>query len=307
MNKVLVTGAAGFIGSHTVEYLESKKFKVLGLDNFSSGKIENTKEFRGTVELCDVMDIDLLERVFDKFRPDSVIHLAAQSAITTAWDDPQKDMEVNILGSLNIATLSKRYEVKKVVFSSTAAVYGKGNRFSSSFENDKCEPDTPYGVSKLASEHYFNILFPNCLALRYANVYGPRQVPIGENQLVARALSHFIKGDDFHVVGDGNQKRDFVFVGDIVHANYLALLYDNQPHEKIFNVASGHSISVNRVLQEIEMWFDVKGYKWVHTKEQDLRGNVYMNGSKFRRATGWSPVINIASGIDLTANWWHGK
>ena len=300
--KVLITGAAGFIGSHTADYLIAKRMKVLALDNFSTGKTENLKEFRGSIELCDVTDINMLEVVFNKFRPDSVIHLAAQSAITTAWSDPEKDMKVNIEGTVNIINMCRKYEVKKLVFSSTAAVYGKSGFFASN-EKHTCNPDTPYGISKMSAEQYIRLLFPNHVILRYANIYGPRQVPVGENQLVARALSHLIKGDSFQVVGDGKQKRDFVFVGDVAHANYLALTGSKFG---TFNIASGKSHAVNDVLWEIEDYYDVP-YQWSHTKKNDERGNVYMNGNKFKDKFGWSPVIDLQSGIDLTIKWWEKK
>lgn len=300
--KVLITGAAGFIGSHTADYLVSKRMKVLALDNFSTGKTENLKEFKGSLELCDVTDIKMLEVVFNKFQPDSVIHLAAQSAITTAWSDPEKDMKVNIEGTVNVINMCRKYEVKKLVFSSTAAVYGKAGFFASN-EKHICNPDTPYGISKMSAEQYIRLLFPNHVILRYANIYGPRQVPVGENQLVARALSHLIKGDSFQVVGDGKQKRDFVFVGDVAYANYLAVTGSNFG---TFNIASGKSHAVNDVLWEIEDYYDVP-YQWSHTKKNDERGSVYMNGSKFKDTFGWSPLIDLQSGIDLTIKWWEGR
>lgn len=300
--KILVTGAAGFIGSHTVDYLSSKRYKVLALDNFSSGKSENLKEFSGSIEHCDITNLSDMEVVFNKFRPDSVLHLAAQSAITTAWQNPEKDMEVNIAGTLNVVNLCRKYDVKKLVFSSTAAVYGKSKFFASS-EKNVCNPDTPYGISKQSAEQYIRLFFPNHVILRYANIYGPRQTPIGENQVVARALSHLLKGDPFDIVGDGKQKRDFVYVGDVARANYFAITGEGTG---TFNVASGKSHSVNEVLREIELYFDVP-YRWTHTKENDKRGSVFMNGDKFRDKFGWSPICNLISGIDMTVQWWEGK
>lgn len=301
MIKVLVTGAAGFIGSHTVEYLYAKRAKVLALDNFSTGKSENLKSFDGSIEHCDILDFQDLDVVFKRFRPNAVIHLAAQSAITTAWDDPDKDMRVNIEGTVNIIKLCKKYEVRKLVFSSTSAVYGK-NGFFAVNEKDGCDPDTPYGVSKMAAEHYIRILCPNHIILRYANVYGPRQIPVGENQLVARALSHFIKSTPFQIVGDGKQKRDFVYVEDIVRANFLAVTATNA--KGTFNVASGKSVSVNNVIREIEYALKIS-YKWKNTSQNDPRGNVYLNGDRFKKVFGWSQSMNLEDGIDATVKWWE--
>lgn len=299
--KVLVTGAGGFIGSHTVDYLVSRRYKVLALDNFSTGKTENLKDFHGPVEVCDITDLKLLEMVFNKFRPDAIIHLAAQSAITIAWNDPQKDMDTNIRGTLNLLMLAKKYGVNKFVFSSTSAVYGKGNKFFSSNEQDSCSPDTPYGISKLAAEHYIRLLFPNHVILRYANIYGPRQRPIGENQVIARAFDHFIHGADFSVVGDGKQKRDFVFVGDVVYANYTALA---ERQTGTFNIASGKSLSVNRVLSALESHFGVIGYRWAHTNTKDERGSAYLSGRSFTQKFGWKPTVGLEDGITQTAEWW---
>lgn len=303
--KILLTGAGGFIGSHTAEILTERRYKVLAVDNFSTGRMENLKNFRGMISPLDITDRKNLESEFNGFRPDIVVHLAAQSAITTAWNDPDKDADVNIHGTLNLLSLAKKYGVEKFVFASTSAVYGKGNRYWASTEKDRTEPNTPYGVSKLAAEHYIRMMFPNHVIFRYANVYGPRQRPIGENQVVARAFDHFIHGADFAVVGNGNQKRDFVYVGDVAYANLFAVM-DNAIGT--FNVASGRSYSVNDVLYELEDYFDVHGYQWTRTDKQDERGSVYLSGAKIRKQMGWNPTVRLAEGIALTAEWWrNGK
>lgn len=299
--KILLTGGAGFIGSHTAELLVERRYKVLVIDNFSTGRSENLKDFRGSVGVCDITDMGDLETVFNKFRPDSVIHLAAQSAITTAWNDPVKDAEVNIRGTLNLLTLALKYNVQKFVFASTSAVYGKGHPVLSSSEKHTCEPDTPYGISKRAAEFYIQLLFPNHVILRYANVYGPRQRPIGENQVVARVFDHFIHGADFAIVGDGRQKRDFVYVSDVAHANYLALATNATG---VFNIASGRSHSVNEVLWEIEDHYGVTGYRWEHTDTKDERGSAFLSGAKAAKYMGWKPYISLPNGIALTAEWW---
>lgn len=317
--KILVTGGGGFIGSHTVDLLASRGHDVLVVDNFSNGKMENLESFKGRVEICDITYYQDLEQIFKKFWPEAIIHLAAQSAITTAWGDPIKDMKVNTGGTLNLLKLAAKFSVEKFVFSSTAAVYGPPSlewlsRFGSGFLNDpdartmtedcRTDPDTPYGISKLAAENYIRLLFPNHVILRYANIYGPRQTPIGENQVVARALDHFINGADFYVVGDGEQKRDFVFVGDVAVANYLAVTGDQTG---TFNVASGKSLSVNEILKLLEKNFGVEGYKWIHTVKQDERGSVYMSGDKIRKSFDWKANMYIQDGLNMTAAWWRMK
>lgn len=302
--KVLITGAAGFIGSHTAEYFSNRNHKVVAVDNFSVGKTENLKEFRGTIKPCDITDKKLLQVIFNDFRPDFVVHLAAQSAITTAWADPTKDLTNNVIGTLNVLALAKEYEVKKFVFSSTSAVYGKGRRFFSSEEKDSPNPDTPYGISKLACEQYIRLLFPNHVILRYANIYGPRQQPIGENQVVARAFRHFLFGDDFHVVGDGKQKRDFVYVSDIAYLNFLAATSNVTG---TFNACSQTSLSVNNVLSKLERHYGVEGYAWAHSKKQDERGSVYLNRKLIVEKFGWIPIVSMETGLEMTAEWWKGQ
>lgn len=300
--RILVSGGAGFIGSNTVNLLEKNRHKVVAVDDFSTGRIENLRGFEGTVIACDILDFKELSLLFADFKPEAVLHLAAQSAISTAYSDPARDLRVNGTGTLNLLKLSKKYEVGRFVFSSTSAVYREGRSFSALREECEARPSTPYGISKLAAEHYVRTMFPNHLILRYGNVYGPRQKAIGENQVIARAFAHFIKGDDFAIVGNGNQKRDFVFVGDIAYCNAEVL---QSGVVGTFNAASGKSYSVNQVLREIEKIYDVPGYAWAHTSENDPRGSVYINPSLIRREVGWKAMIPLADGLKQTAGWWE--
>ena len=300
--KIIVTGGAGFIGSHTCNLLEKSGHEVLVVDNFSTGKSENLQGFRGKVALADITDLELLEKAFSDFRPESILHLAAQSAITTSWDDPAKDLSANGIGTLNLLKISKKYGVRRFVFSSTSAVYresGSG-RMNEAWQ---CEPSTPYGISKLAAEQYVRAFFPNHLVLRYGNVYGERQKSIGENQVVARAFAHFINGNEFRINGNGRQKRDFVHVSDIAYANCYALT-DNVVGT--FNAATGKSFSVNEVLSILEKIYDVPGYKWEHTKTNDPRGDVNIGVGSIRREIGWVAVVKLEEGLKRTADWWNG-
>lgn len=284
---ILVTGGAGFIGSHTVAMLVKKRHNVMALDNFKTGTIENLKGVRCSINVCDVADAQKLETIFYDFCPNAVIHLAAQSAITTSLKDPTEDVRINTLGTLNVIELCKKYNAKRLVFSSTSAVYREDKRqpLFGMAENFECKPTTPYGINKLASELYIRSMFPNHLIFRYGNVYGPRQKPIGENQVIARAIYHFIKGTDFSIVGDGKQKRDFVYVDDVAFANCEAVESNTIG---TYNLSTGKSTSVNEVLQFIEEIYGVRGYKWDRTKKNDPRGSVYVNNSKFRADFGIS-------------------
>lgn len=301
--KIIVTGAAGFIGSNMVDFLIERRHKVLVVDDFSTGRLDNLKRTPFGVHPVDIRDLARMDGLFKEFRPEAVLHLAAQSAITKAWKSPMEDLSVNTEGTLHLLELCIRYNVKKFVFSSTSAVYEKGGYFAS-HEKSPCAPDTPYGISKLAAEHYIRLLFPNHVILRFANIYGPRQEPIGDNQLIARAFRHFIHGDDFAIVGDGNQKRDFVYVGDLCNALYLSLV---ENVTGTLNVASGRSVSVNEVLSEIEKVYAVPGYQWAHTSEPDGRGSVYLNASLIRNKLGWKASTPLTQGIRLTALDWEAR
>jgi len=300
--RILVTGAAGFVASHTINWLEKNGHTVFGIDNLRTGNMCNLVGFRGTFHLCDITDIELTERAFSEFKPEVVIHLAAQSAITTAIKDPQLDMEVNGIGTLNLIRLSNKYKVKRFVFSSTSAVYAETKApWGGMAEEFPKEPQSPYGVSKLAAEHYVRTMFPNHIIFRYGNIYGPRQTPIGENQVVPRAIRHFLYGDDFSVTGGGSQKRDFVYVEDIAFANFQAI--NETPGT--YNLATGKSHSVNEILREIELYFDVPGYKWNYSNKPDPRGSVHINTSKIKRELGLRLFTDLQTGISSTIKWWE--
>lgn len=301
--RILISGGAGFIGSNTIELLEKAGNKILALDNLSTGLSDNLKTFRGFFELADITNVESIERAFAEFQPHAVLHLAAQSAISIALADPQKDLRVNAIGTLNVLEMAKKYNVKRFVFASTSAVYRESRKFwqMGMTENWPAEPSNPYGISKLACEGYVRTMFPNHMILRYANIYGPKQRSIGENQVVARAFAHFVKGADFKIVGSGNQKRDFVYVGDIALCNQAALL---SGVVGTFNAASGKSYSVNQVLSEIEKVYEVPGYHWENTSQEDPRGSVYLSNKSIRKNLGWWADHGISEGIRRTYEWW---
>lgn len=299
--KILVTGGAGFIGSNTINLLEKLGHSVLALDNFVTGSTENLNGFMGKIVECDITDRKPLRSTFAEFQPEAVLHLAAQSAISVAMNAPQHDLLVNGIGTLNVINVAKEFGVKRFVFSSSSAVY------SELLQGDikevfLVEPSNPYGISKLAAEQYIRTMFPNHLILRYANIYGPRQKGIGENQVIALAFAHFIHGGDFKVVGSGDQTRDFVFVEDIAYCNLMALA---SQVVGTFNAASGRSYSVNDVLESIEKIFGVKGYKWEHTSVQDPRGSVYLDNNKIFHVLGWASKFSMEDGLLKTYDWWE--
>lgn len=302
--RILCTGGAGFIGSNTVDLLHSCNDEVFIVDNFSTGKVSNINH--RTIFECDILEYKRLEIAFQRFKPDAVLHLAAQSAITTSTINPQLDAQANILGTLNVIQLAKKYDVKRLVFSSTSAVYRESRSpWFGMKESFPREPMSPYGISKLAAEHYVRTMFPNHVIYRYGNVYGPKQVGVGENQVVARAFDHFVNDSLFHIVGNGRQKRDFIYVQDVAYANMLALY----PQGKVgtYNLATGQSHSVNEVVEAVQNYYNPKIYhKTVrHSGLEDTRGSVYINNSKFKREFKKLIFTPLEIGIRKTGRWWQ--
>jgi UDP-glucose 4-epimerase len=170
-------------------------------------------------------------------------------------------------------------------------------------ESSQILPANPYGISKLAAEYYLRCMFPASTILRFGNVYGERQVPIGDNQLIPRMIRHFKYGDTFYIHGDGKQERDFVYAGDVAQAVVNSLY--NKPG--IFNVASGQSFSVNEIAGIVEDFYGIQGYKWDHNEMQDPRRSVCMKISEAYDHLHWKPIVGIREGINRTIRWWEER
>lgn len=305
--RVLVSGGCGFIGSHVVELLASKRHDVMILDDLSTGKVEWVKDViidfpkKVNFDMCSVQRWDHVEPLIKGFQPEVIVHLAAQPAISTSWDDPLLNAQVNEIGTLNLLMSGKQNRVKRFVFASTSAIYREDSEIAS--ESSPKEPKSPYGISKLAAETYVRTLFPNSACLRFGNVYGPRQVPIGENQVVPRMLRHFLYGDDFAIHGNGEQTRDFVFVKDVAEAVMRAMW----GQVGSYNIASGTSVSVNAVARMVEAIYHVPGYKWAHTKEQDPRQQIRLDVRTAWKELGWKARRPLIDGLHATCDWWDAR
>lgn len=309
--RVLISGGAGFVGSHVYDALRQGGHSVLILDNFSTGRMENILlSDVGSDKRTDVLlfegDISIFKTVaqaFQDFKPDAVVHLAAQAAISTSVENPVLDLTVNGIGTLNVLCAAKKAGVKNFIFSSTSAVYKHtGSKLFRTKEDAPLGPDTPYGISKLAAEMYIRRVFPKATILRFANVYGERQVPIGENQLLSRMIRHFKYGDDFKIFGSGNQKRDYVHVSDVVDAIKFSL---EGGTPGTYNIATGVAVSVNEVATLVENYYGVLGYKWDHTETEDPRKYVCLDPGAAYRGLGWKAKVNIVAGVKRTIDWWE--
>jgi len=300
--KILVTGGAGFIGSHIVDALIEKGHKVVVLDDLSSGSVKNLPRKIRFIKL-DVRSNNLgtlfLEENFD-----AVYHLAAQMDVRKSVADPKFDASVNIIGGLNLLECCAKYDVKKVIFASTGgAIYGEQDYFPAD-EKHPLRPLSPYGVAKLSFEQYLfyykEIYGIDYISLRFANIYGPRQNPHGEAGVVAIFTTKFLNGEEPVINGDGKQTRDYVYVGDIVDANIRALDY---PGTGIFNLGTGIESDVNILFRQLR---DLTGTECeeVHgpaKKGEQLRS--VLDNALAKDVLGWEPKISLEQGLRETVEY----
>jgi UDP-glucose 4-epimerase len=246
--RILLSGGAGFIGSHVAEHLLERGHEVAVVDNLSSGKRENIPQGARFYET------DILSgcaQVFEDFGPEVLSHQAAQMDVRRSVREPHIDAEVNVLGTIRLLENCTKYDVRKVIFASTGgAIYGEQHQFPA-LEDHQQYPLSPYGVSKLAGERYLNFYYVHYgipyAALRYANVYGPRQDPHGEAGVVAIFCGNLAAGRPSTINGTGEQTRDYVYVEDVARANVLALEDDLPPGP--YNIGTGIETSVNRLYE----------------------------------------------------------
>jgi UDP-glucose 4-epimerase len=311
--KVLVTGGAGFIGSHIADAYLARGDQVWVLDNLSSGKRENipaAAEFvEGGIETPVVGE--LFERVGGF---DIVNHHAAQIDVRKSVADPQYDARLNILGVLNVLEACVKHETKRVVFvSSGGVVYGEPEQRPTP-ETAPKQPLSPYGVSKLTAEYYLfyyhRIQGLDYVAVRYSNVYGPRQDPHGEAGVVAIFSSRIRNGEPLTIFGDGAQTRDYVFVHDVVRANMLlsdaTIARGNTIDERAFNVGTGIETSVNELASTL-MKVAGREVRCVHAPERrgELRFSSLLTGRL--NALGWEPRSSLSEGLAQTYRWLEEK
>jgi UDP-glucose 4-epimerase len=247
---ICVTGGAGFIGSHVADALVRAGYRVLIVDDLSSGRKENVPP-GADLTVLDVRTEEAAEFLIDH-KVDILVHHAAQMDVRRSVEDPSFDAEVNILGLLNLLEAGRRGNLRQVVFASTGgAIYGEQDTFPAD-ENHLVRPLSPYGVAKLASEKY--LYYYHCqydldaICLRYANVYGPRQNPHGEAGVVAIFSRRLLDGEPATINGDGLQTRDYVYVEDVVRANVAAI---DRPGFDVFNVGTGIETDVNTLFEYI--------------------------------------------------------
>jgi UDP-glucose 4-epimerase len=306
--RVLVTGAAGFIGSHTLDALFKAGIDdVVALDDLSRGKRENV-EPRARFYQIDIRDHSAILSLFEREKPDAMIHLAAQIDVRSSVAEPVLDCQINLTGLLVLLEAGRRHGLRRVVFASSGgAIYGEQSCFPCD-EDHPCRPLSPYGVAKLASEAYLYFYRAqhgiDYVALRYANVYGPRQDSYGEAGVVAIFCERLLTGPSAVIFGDGEQTRDFVFVEDVVRANIAAL---ERPSAGVFNIGTGVETSVNQLYH---MLAAVSGIERPPTfaapREGEQRRSV-ISPARAKAALDWRPQIALREGLERTFQYYRSR
>lgn len=299
--RVLVTGGAGFIGSHVAEYLLGRGHEVAVLDDLSTGKRHNVPEGAGFHEK-DIRSGRDLAGVFGAFRPEVLCHQAAQMDVRRSVREPDFDAEVNVLGTLGLLQNCVEHDVRRVVFASTGgAVYGEQEAFPAT-EDHPQYPLSPYGVSKLAGERYLHFYSAQYgltyAALRYANVYGPRQDPHGEAGVVA-IFSGNLAGDRPSTInGTGGQTRDYVYVEDVARANVMAV--EGDAPDGAYNVGTGVETSVTELYERLQRISgkDLPPERGPSKPGEQLRSCV--DFSKAEQYLGWHPRVDLDEGLEKT-------
>ncbi|WP_408007873.1 NAD-dependent epimerase/dehydratase family protein [Pseudalkalibacillus sp. A8] len=295
--KVLITGGAGFIGTYTKDLLKEKGHQVLIVDNLSTGNENNIEQddtfYKGDIHnLCDLKGVDDI---------DVIIHLAAQIQVPVSVQDPRFDMEQNIAGTIKVVEFAKKVKVKKVIFASSAAVYGDHEQLPIK-EESVMDPMSPYGISKMAAEKYVEALCKmngiEYIVLRYANVFGAKQTAKGEGGVIKIFYDLLAEGKTPKIEGDGNQTRDFIYVEDIARAHLYAL----DAPSGTYNLSTNTEITINELCRHMieAMGSDVKP-EHIEARKGDIYRSC-LDNSKFIEASGWVPAYSVEAGINCMIN-----
>ena len=301
----LVTGGAGFIGSHLVDRLLALDYRVVVLDNLSTGKLRNVNP-AATFHHGDITDRSVTE-VVHREQPELVFHLAAQSSVPTSTKDPILDTNVNVGGTLRLLEAARLHGIDKFIYSSTGgALYGDPES-NPCPEDHPIKPISPYGTSKYVAEMYLELYHRlyqlNYTTLRYGNVYGPRQDPSGESGVVAIFSQTMLEGRQPTIFGDGANARDYVYVDDVVEANLCAI---ERGDCQALNIGSGEMTSVNQVFESLK---SIIGYRWGAEHGPSRPGDVFgisLDAARAAKELGWHPTTGLDDGLRQTVEYFRG-
>lgn len=301
--KVLVTGGCGFVGAHLVDKLVSKGYEVVVLDNLSTGR----KEFlnpKAKLCLADIRFSNEVDSVFEKEKPEIVVHCAAQVMLRKSIEEPIFDAMTNVIGSLNILEACKKNGVKRIVYTSTGGARYGNPKYLPVDENHPLEPSSPYGISKHTVEHYikaYKELFGlDYLIFCFGNVYGPRDDPKCK-RVTAIFSDQIISGQEPVIFGDGGQTRDFLFVLDL--AELIANSLEKNPEHRLFNLANGTQTSVTEIYTALK---EISGYKGEAKHIDAIKGEVRdicLDTTLAIKELGWNPKTTMKEGLRQTYEW----
>jgi UDP-glucose 4-epimerase len=304
--KILVTGGAGFIGSHLVENLINQGHELMVVDNLLSGKKQNIEHIISDNLFFDEIGSEEILKKVKHFNPDICFHLAAQSSVVISVEDPMLDFEHNILQPLQLIRTLLSTDCKKFVFSSSGGtIFGEPDVIPTSEVDFAGEPESPYGISKKRLNEFIELLFSNkenttYSILNFSNVYGPRQDPHGEAGVVSIFTSKMMNNLEPTVFGDGEQTRDYIFVQDVVDALLLSSTIDE---DLFLNIGTGNETSVNDLVSTLKSTIGYLGeVKYEPKRDGELLRSV-LDNSKAKKILSWDPQYSLESGITELVNW----
>lgn len=302
--KILVTGGAGFIASHIVDAYIKMGYSVVVIDNLSSGKEEYVNN-KAIFYKEDIRNRSEIERIIAKEKPEIINHHAAQISVRNSVEDPINDANTNLIGLLNLLESGRNNGLKKIIFASSGGVvYGEAKKLPTQEDYVPLQPLSPYGVAKLASEYYLYFYFKtygiSYIALRYANVYGPRQNPHGEAGVVAIFSQKLLKRGIPIINGNGKQTRDYIYVGDVVEANKIALTTNSVGS---FNIGTGMETDVNKIFSLLQ---EITGSRIIAKHGSEKTGEQQrscLDNNFAYKVMGWRPKIALKDGLRMTVDY----